>query len=78
MLEPAMVMMVLVFMVVPVVMIVVVNVPAVGEEVRLDIEDAVEIESLAVEDLIEGNFRPFGFVQLGVGVDTADTRLDIA
>ena len=48
------------------------------QELRLDVEDAVEIEGVAAEHLVERNLRPLGAVQLGIGVDGADAGLDLA
>ena len=45
-----------------------------GEEFRLDIEDAVEVEGVAAEHLVEPDLRPLGTVQLGVRIDAADAR----
>ena len=57
-----------------VIMVVVVGV----EEFRLDVEDAVEIEGVAAEHLVERDLRALGPVQLGIGIDAADARLDLA
>ena len=46
------------------------------EEVRLDVEDAVEIERAALEHVGKRHLAALGAVQLGIGVDAADARLD--
>ena len=48
------------------------------EEVRLDIEDAVEIEGVAAEHLDERDVGALGLVQFGVRIDAADAGLDLA
>ena len=48
------------------------------QKLRLDIEDAVEIEGVAAQNLIERDLRPLGAMQLGVGIDAADAGLDLA
>ena len=58
-------------------MIVVVTVAGV-QELRLDVEDAVEIEGVAAEHFVERDLRALGPVQLGVGIDGADAGLDLA
>ena len=68
-------MIVVMIMVMIVVMIVIVAV----QEFRLDVEDAVEIEGVAAEHL--GRARSCercGAMQLGIGIDAADARLDLA
>ena len=63
-------------MIMVVVMIVIVLVAA--EEVRLDIEDAIEIEGVAAEHLVERDLRARGLVHFGIRVDAADAGLDFA
>src|SRR5499427_6461228 len=61
-----------------VVVVTMVMVSAVAEEFRLDLHDAVEIESITPEHLRQRNPAALGLVQLGVGVDPADARLHFA
>ena len=81
-LEPAMRMRVtiLVAVMMPMIMIVVVLMIVIvgAEEVRFKIEDTIEVEGVAAEHRVERNFGAFGLVQLGVRIDAANTRLDIA
>ena len=58
-------------------MVVIVIVAVALEEFRLDVEDAVEIEGVAAQHLVERDLRALGLVHLGVGVDAADARLDL-
>ena len=67
---PVLVIMMVVAMLV--IMIVAGIVPVAVEEVGLDVEDAVEIEGVAAQNLVERNFCPFGLVHLGIAVDGAD------
>ncbi len=48
------------------------------EERRLEVEDAVEVEGVAVEHRVERHGAALRPVQLGVGIDGADARLDLA
>ena len=48
------------------------------EKLRLDVEDALEIERLAVEHLVERDLRALRAMQLGIGVDAADARFGLA
>ena len=48
------------------------------QEFRLDVEDAVEIERVAAQHLIECDLRALRAVQLGVRIDAADASLDLA
>ena len=57
---------------------VVVMVVAGFQELRLDVEDAVEVERVAVEHGGERQRAAFGAVQARVGVDAADAGLDLA
>src|SRR5262245_11827098 len=62
-----------------VIMIVVrVRVMAVAQKLRLDLQDAVEIEGVAPEHLRQRNAAALGSMQLGVGIDAADARLHLA
>ena len=47
------------------------------EELRLDFEDAVEVECVAAEHLRDRNRAFHGLVESGVGVDGADARLHL-
>src|SRR6185312_1360861 len=46
------------------------------QEIRLDVEDAVEIESVAAEHFVDLDLRALGAMDLGIGIDGADARLD--
>ena len=48
-----------------------------GQEFRLDIENAVEVEGVAAEHFVERDLRALGAVQLGVRIDGANARLDL-
>src|SRR5689334_23640839 len=61
-----------VMMIVIMVMIMIVDL----EEVRLDIEDAVEVERTALQHVRELHLAALGAMQLGIGIDAADARLD--
>ena len=68
-----------VIVVVMMIVIVVVMVMLVGgEEFGLDLQDAVEIEGIAAEHVGERHLAARRLVQLGIGVDGADARLDLA
>jgi hypothetical protein len=71
-LEPAVVLRVVVIVVVFMFMILAL------EKGRLDIEDAVEIEGVAFQYLVQRNLGALGPVQPGIGVDTPDAGLDFA
>src|SRR5579871_339026 len=45
---------------------------------RLYVEDAVEIEGVAIQNFVERNLSALRLVQAGIGIDAADTRLDVA
>ena len=47
------------------------------QEVRLKFHDSIEIEGVAPEHLGQRNAAALGPVQLGVGIDAADARLDL-
>ena len=70
--------MIVIMLVIVVIMIVVMVVIVAFQELRLDIEDAVEVEGVAAEHLGQRNLRALGLVQLGIRVDAADARLDLA
>ena len=79
-LQPAMAVAVIVVMIMAVMMIVVmvmIVIVAGLEEFRLDFEDAVEIERAALQHVRQRHLAALGAVQLGVGVDAADARLDL-
>ncbi len=57
-----------------IVMVVIVD----GEELRLDVEDAVEIEGAPLQHLGDRDVAVLRAMKLGVGVDRADARLDLA
>src|SRR6516164_4211156 len=61
-----------------IVLVTMVVMPAVAEEFRLDLHDAVKVEGIAPEHLRQRNPAALGLVQLGVGVDAADARLHLA
>ena len=65
---------VVVIVVVVVVVIVVVDL----QERRLDVEDAIEIEGATLQHVGDGDVAALGAVQRRVGVDAADSRLDLA
>ena len=77
-LEPAVVVMVVMAVAVVMAMIVVMVVIGGVQKFRLDVEDAVEIEGVAAENLVQRDLRALGAVQLGVGIDGADAGLDLA
>jgi hypothetical protein len=69
---------VLMVMIVSMVMIVVVMVVLAGfQEVRLEVEDTVEVERIAAEHLRQRDGATLGLVQAGIGIDAADARLDL-
>src|SRR5262245_66535091 len=69
------VMMVVIMMVVMIVIMMMVAV--VAQKLRLDLQDAVEVEGVAAEHLRQRDRATFGLVHLGVGIDAADARLDL-
>ena len=46
------------------------------QELRLDVEDAVEVERIAAEHLVDPDFRALGAMQPRIRIDAADARLD--
>ena len=76
-LEPA-VRMVMMRVIVVVMMIMIVVMIVGLQEFRLDLQDAVEIEGVAPQHLVERNLRALRVMQPGVGIDAADARLDLA
>src|SRR5207248_2419404 len=73
-----MIMAVRMFVTMVMIVIAVMIVAATVEEFRLDLEDAVEIEGVALQHLREPDAATLGLVQLGVWVDAADAGLDLA
>src|SRR6185312_15163140 len=71
---PVIMMMIVAMMMVMIVMIVAV---AGFEKIRLDIEDAVEIERAALQHVGDRHLAALGAMQLGIGVDAADAGLDL-
>src|SRR5439155_6089792 len=47
------------------------------QELRLDLENTVEVERVAAQHLGQRDLAALGGVQLGVGIDAADAGLDI-
>ena len=48
------------------------------QEIRLEIEDAVEVEGVAAEHLRQRDGAALGLVHARIGIDAADARLDVA
>ena len=48
------------------------------EELRLDVEDAVEVEGVAVEHLGDRDRAALGAMEARIGIDAADARFDLA
>src|SRR4051812_10419670 len=69
---------VVVTMIMVMVMIVRVSVPVALQELGLDLQDAVEVERVAAEDLGQRDPATLGPVHLGIRVDPADSRLHLA
>jgi hypothetical protein len=46
------------------------------EEIRLDLENAVEIEGTTLQDVRQRHLAALSTVQLGIGVDATNPRLD--
>ena len=80
MLQPAVRMRVrvIVFVVVIAVLVVEMVVLIALEKGRLQIENAVEVEGAAAQNRIERNLGAFSLVQLGIRVDAANARFDVA
>src|SRR5262252_4184391 len=76
--QPAVVMVRMIMIMSMIVIVIVVMMTTVAEEFRLELHDAVEIESITPEHLRQRNPAALGLVQLGVGVDPADARLHFA
>ena len=49
-----------------------------GEELRLDVEDAVEVEGAPLQHFVDFDVAAIGAMQPRIGVDGADARLDFA
>ena len=47
------------------------------QKIRLDVEDAIEIEGAALQNVRQLDLATLGAMQLGIGVDAADPRLDL-
>ena len=77
MLEPVAVVMIVVMMV-AVVMIMVVVVVVDLQEMRLDVENAIEIEGALVEHGVDLDIALLSMMKPGIGIDGADSRLDLA
>src|SRR4029077_18657751 len=73
----AVMVMVMPVIMVVVVMLVVVTLIAGLQEVRLDVQDAIEIEGAPAENLGQRQGAAHRVVQLGVGIYAADARLDL-
>ena len=71
------VMMMIVAMAVIMIVMMVVVVTVAFEEFRLDIEDAVEVEGVALQHFAQRDLGALGLVHSGVRIDAADARLDL-
>src|SRR6478672_5963701 len=71
-------MMMIVAMFVIMVVVMIVIVPIAAEEVRLDVEDAVQIERIAAKHFVDRNIGALGAMHLGIRIDAADARLNLA
>ena len=76
-LETTAMMMMLVAMMIAMVVMMIVVMLVLLQELRLDVEDAVEVEGVAAEHLVERDLRALGAVQPRVRIDAADARLDL-
>ena len=72
----AVMIMAVMMVVMPMVMVVIMTMIGGAEEIGFDVEDAVEIEGTAAEHHVERHRTALGAVQLGIGIDAADARLD--
>src|ERR1700738_4130376 len=77
MLQPAMAVAVMVVVAVMVMIVIMVVIVAGLEKIRLDVEDAVEVEGAALQDVRQRNLAALGAVQFGIRVDAANPRLDL-
>jgi hypothetical protein len=59
-------------------MMVMIVIVFIAEEVRLEIEDAIEIEGIAAQHRIQWNLGTQRLMQLGVRIDAANAGLDVA
>ena len=59
-----------------IVMVVMIVIIAGVEKFRLDLQDAIEIERAALQHVRQRDLAALGAMQLGIGVDGADPRLD--
>ena len=71
-----MVIMIMVVIVVMIMMMVVI-VTVAFKKFRFDVEDTIEIEGVAVQDLVERDFRPLGLMHFGIRIDAANAGLDL-
>src|SRR6516164_4617796 len=69
---------IMIMIMIVIVVVTMVMMTTVAEEFRLDLHDAVEIESITPEHLRQRNSAALGLVQLGVGIDPADACLHFA
>src|SRR6516162_922009 len=69
---------IMIMIMIMIVIVTMVMMTTVAEEFRLDLHDAIEIESITPEHLRQRNPAALGLVQLGVGIDAADARLHLA
>src|SRR5579863_558974 len=67
---------IMVVMIVVVMMVMMIVIVAGLQEFRLDLEDAIEIEGAAFQHVGQRHPAALGAMQLGVGVDGANPRLD--
>src|SRR6201999_2222587 len=70
----AVIMMMVVMIVVMMIMVVIVTDL---EECRLDLQDTIEVESAALQHVRNPDLAALGAMQLGIGIDAADARLDL-
>ena len=77
-LQPAVRMAVVVMMVIMAVVMIMIVIMIVAdlEKLRLDLQNAVEIERAALQHILELHLAALGAMQLCVRVDAADARLD--
>jgi hypothetical protein len=70
-------MMVVIMAMIVMIMIVVMIVIVLGEEIRFEFEDTVEIERAAFQNIRQRHLAALGVVQLGVRVDAAYSRFNL-
>ena len=61
-----------------IVMMMVVIVAIAFKELRLDVEDTIEIEGVTAQNLVKRDFGPLGLVHFGIRINGANARLDLA